>query len=290
MVWLAVTTIGDRDADDRRRLGRGLRVGAGGGGEGLLGLEHVFERSSSACRAASSALFRFRARVRRSWNAAIFTWLSEMRCSMRSIGRRLAAISPSTAFCRSIPEDRPENEALPLPSITRLSKLRLVAMARVRSGALVDQRPERLAQRRVQAQELVGRILLDQFAGGAIEHLEDQASAGFVPMRPDAHGAIGKERLQARRVRLIEREVGPANRSIARRPPMGSRAERPPGRWAPRARRASAPRSPAWALRQDPRSWLHIPVIRRLRQGEAGGRTPSRSLAYCSSRSRFWGS
>jgi hypothetical protein len=59
---------------------------------------------------------------------------------MRSIGIRRAAISPSTAFCRSIPLDRPENEALPLRSITRLSKFRLVAMTLLRSRALIDQR------------------------------------------------------------------------------------------------------------------------------------------------------
>ena len=51
-------------------------------------------------------------------------------------------------------------------------------MTRLRSGALIDQRAQRLAQRRIEAQELVGRILLDDFAGGAVAHLQDQASAG----------------------------------------------------------------------------------------------------------------
>ena len=281
-----LTTIGDRDANDRRCLGRGLRRRRGWRRTPAWPRTCRLSGPGSAARAASRA----RSGSGRA-SAGPGTRRSSPGCSRcaarcgRSAGAwrdqsvdRLLQVDPGGQARERGPAAAVDHQAVEVETGRH---------ALVRSGALVDQRPERSRSAAYRRRSWSGgycSINSPVVRSSTWRTRRALASSRCALM----HGAIGKEPLERAAFGSSKRRRPANGRSHPTADGVGWQSDRPAD-WAPRALGVRAT-TPAWALRQDPWSWrLHIPVIHRPRELARGRRT-SPSLAYCSSRSRFWGS
>ena len=67
--------------------------------------------------------------ARRLVSAAIFASLAVTRFSRVTAGSRLAAMMAATVPTKSMPDERPENDARPALSMTRLSRFRAISVS-----------------------------------------------------------------------------------------------------------------------------------------------------------------